>query len=207
MLDDRSYMRDEGPQHRFSATTILMFVLGACYALQIAGYYSGWSRFIDNHLALSTDGIRHFEVWQLVTYQFLHGGPGHILFNLLALWSFGKWVENLFGRNGLYAFFLLSGIAGGIAHAVAGGFMDRWSGPVVGASAGTMGLLAACCIMEPDGTLLLYFIPIRARYALIGTLGLSLFFTLVPENVTGVAHTAHLGGRVAGLAFMRYGLP
>ena len=199
MLDDRSYMRESEPQYRFSATITLMIVLGACFLLQMAASMSGGARFIHDHLELSTDGIRRLQVWQLLTYQFLHGGPLHLAFNLLAIWSCGKWVENLFGRKGFYVFFLLSGVAGGLVHALAGSVMLRWSGHVVGASAGTLGLLAACCIMEPDGTLLLYFIPVRARNALIAVVGISFFFTLVPESVTGIAHTAHLGGVLAGL--------
>ena len=39
------------------------------------------------------DVVTHFYIWQLVTYSFLHGGIGHILFNMLALWMFGTEFE------------------------------------------------------------------------------------------------------------------
>ena len=35
-----------------------------------------------------------FQVWQLVTYMFMHGSMMHLLFNMLALWMFGMDLEN-----------------------------------------------------------------------------------------------------------------
>ena len=39
----------------------------------------------------------NFQVWQLITYQFMHGNFSHILFNMFALWMFGMEIENLWG--------------------------------------------------------------------------------------------------------------
>ena len=46
----------------------------------------------------------HFQLWQLVTYSFLHGGVMHLLLNMYALWLFGSRMENVWGSN---AFVLL----------------------------------------------------------------------------------------------------
>ncbi len=36
--------------------------------------------------------VKHFTIWQLVTYLFLHGGVWHLIFNMLTLWMFGpRW--------------------------------------------------------------------------------------------------------------------
>ncbi len=205
MLDDRSYMREPSYQEGLSGTVKLMILLGVAFLLQNIDQVYLHSPVLPK-LVLRASDVLHGQVWRLFTYQFLHAGILHIAFNLLALFFFGRTVEGVFGSRGLYAFFLLSGAAGGLMHVLAGSFMGAWSGPVVGASAGTMGLLAAYCLLEPDGTILVYFIPVKARYALIGSVGVSLFFTLVPGD-SHIAHTAHLGGLLAGMGFMRYGLP
>ena len=44
-----------------------------------------------------SDWPYNFQVWQLITYQFMHGGFSHILFNMFALWMFGSSIENVFG--------------------------------------------------------------------------------------------------------------
>src|SRR6266571_6841893 len=43
--------------------------------------------------------VKHFFIWQLATYMFLHGGVEHILFNMLALWMFGKTLEREWGTR------------------------------------------------------------------------------------------------------------
>jgi membrane associated rhomboid family serine protease len=55
-----------------------------------------------------------FYPWQLITYQFLHGGFTHILFNMLFLWMFGMEIENLWGSKKFLLFYLLCGIGGAI---------------------------------------------------------------------------------------------
>ena len=64
------------------------------------------------------DTRRPERVWTLVTSMFLHdpGGIGHILFNMVFLWSFGCTVEDRLGRLGFLSFYL----AGGVAAALSG---------------------------------------------------------------------------------------
>ena len=57
-------------------------------------------------------GLSHwsFYPWQLITYQFMHGGFMHIFFNMFALWMFGMEVENLWGSKKFLTFYLMCGI-------------------------------------------------------------------------------------------------
>ena len=66
------------------------------------------------HLALSLEGLRHGYVWQLLTFQFLHAGWMHLLFNLLAIYFFGRSVEFVLGRRRWLALYFLSGTIGGL---------------------------------------------------------------------------------------------
>ena len=94
---------------------------------------------------------------------------------------------------------------------VAGHPDDSFSGhfgyAVVGASAGVSGLFAIFALLEGQSKVYLYFIlPIRA-ITLLWVFGLvSLFFTLVPTpREMGMAHAAHLGGLLAGIAWVKLG--
>jgi len=52
----------------------------------------------------------NFQVWQLITYQFMHGNFSHILFNMFALWMFGMEIENLWGSKKFLYFYLSAGV-------------------------------------------------------------------------------------------------
>ncbi len=183
-------------------TATLMIVLVAVFALQcIDGVYlrspaQGW-------LALTTEGLRHGHVWQLITFQFLHGGILHLGFNLLGLWFFGRFVETVLGpRRYLFAY-LGCGVMGGLLQCVLMLlFPGTYGGYLLGASAGTSGLFAIFARLESQSIVRVNFIlPIRAHTLLLASLFIALFFTLVPAQ-GGVAHAAHLGGLLAGVGFV-----
>src|SRR5277367_3220637 len=58
--------------------------------------------------------VKLFFVWQLVTYMFLHGGIGHILFNMLALWMFGTELERTWGTRRFLRFYFFCGVGAGL---------------------------------------------------------------------------------------------
>jgi membrane associated rhomboid family serine protease len=190
----------------WSLSTILMIVLTVCFALQqINIVYIRWP--VDWYLALSADGLKSFYVWQLATYMFLHGGLLHLAFNLLGLWFFGRTVENYLGRNKFLIIYFASGLCGGLLQAGLGLLFPGWFGHFTyGSSAGVCGLLAVYCLLEPDSQILLFFVlPLKARVLLWVSIGIAAFFTVVPSDPC-IAHTAHLGGLLFGLGFMRLGL-
>ena len=43
--------------------------------------------------------VKHFAIWQLATYLFLHGGVWHLVFNMLTLWMFGTPLERDWGTQ------------------------------------------------------------------------------------------------------------
>jgi hypothetical protein len=98
-----------------------------------------------------------------------------------------------------------------VLQVLAGIFMpNSWfATPVVGASAGVFGLIAAYASLNPERplTLLLFFIipvSMRAKYLLLFSAIIALLGILFPSG--SIAHTAHLGGMIGGLAFIKYGL-
>lgn len=206
MLEDRSYMREPSYGSGLSASAKLMIGLGVVFIFQAidqAYLHTGVQRL----LALwPSDVLGRGYLWQLLTFQLLHGGPLHLLFNLLGVWFFGRAVEAVHGPARMVQMFFLCGLAGGLLQVLISLIIPGWNAPVVGASAGTMGFLAAFCLLEPGGTVILYFVPVQARIVLFISLGISLFFSLVPID-PGMAHPAHLGGLLTGMAILRYGYP
>lgn len=52
----------------------------------------------------------YFRVWQLITYMFMHGGWGHIFFNMFALFMFGGVLESRWGAKRFINFYLITGL-------------------------------------------------------------------------------------------------
>jgi membrane associated rhomboid family serine protease len=159
--------------------------------------------FIDGVFALYPLGSGHFMPWQIVTYAFLHGGIGHLFFNMLGLWMFGSELERLWGAK-RYAAFLLAGV---LAAAAAQMIMTAITGsrvPTVGASGGLFALLLAFGMLFPNRVIMPLFppIPMKARTFVIVFGALELVLGLVDHG--GVAHFAHLGGMVGGFLMIRY---
>ena len=68
----------------------------------------------------------------LITYMFLHGDWWHLIGNMLFLWVFGDNVEDAMGPVRFLIFYLLTGVAAGLAHV----YMNMGSqAPLIGASA------------------------------------------------------------------------
>ena len=101
----------------------------------------------------------------LVTYMFLHGGWLHVLLNMLFLFVFGDNIEDALGHGRFLVFYLLCGIAGGAAHAIAA---PQSNVPLVGASGAIAGVIAAYMMIRPCAriTVLIFgFIPSASRPA------------------------------------------
>ena len=58
----------------------------------------------------------NFKIWQPISHMFMHGGFGHILFNMYALWAFGSPLEERWGRNKFLFFYFSAGIGAALVH-------------------------------------------------------------------------------------------
>jgi membrane associated rhomboid family serine protease len=74
--------------------------------------------------------LQNLYLWQLFTYQFLHGGLFHLLFNMLAVWMFGCDLERRWGSNFFLRYYFISAIGGGFLNTV---FLPSQMGPSIGA--------------------------------------------------------------------------
>jgi membrane associated rhomboid family serine protease len=205
-------MRDGNYRAPMSLTAKLTIVMVVLFALQsINQVYFKQPRLLegpDSWLALTRHGLTHGWVWQLITYQFLHGGFMHLLFNALTFWWVGHFCEQVLGRSRMLIALLGAGVVGGLLQgALMLLFREPFAGSVVGASAGVSGLFAIFCLLNRHQEIRFNFIlPVPAMVLLYAYVGISLFFTLVPtKGEAGVAHAAHLGGLLAGIAWVKLG--
>ncbi len=214
MLADRPYMRRPASGHYWSMTVALIVLNVIAFFVQAAmGQTVSGRRFIATYFALSPEGLASGYIWQLITFQFLHGGLGHLLINQLIIYMFGRAVEQRLGRVTFVKLYLLSGLVGGLVQVVGAFFAPAaLGGSLVGASAGASGLIVAYAMLEPNGLVLLYFIiPLRAKYLAIGAAvieSLLLLNSLQSTDYGGirVAHAAHLGGMATAFAYFRWGM-
>src|SRR5687768_4287321 len=82
----------------------------------------------------------------LLTSMFLHGGWMHLGGNMLYLWIFGDNLEKVMGAVRFLLFYLVCGIAAGLAHIV---FNSRSNIPTVGASGAISGILGGYLLLFP----------------------------------------------------------
>ena len=196
-------------RRRLSVTMVLVGLNIVAYVLQITVL----PKIIDlRYLELSLPGIWHGFFWQLLTYQFMHGGWLHLTLNCWGLFVFGRAVEWAVGKSRFLMVYFLSGIFGGLLQVMACFLWPHYYyGGTVGASAGLFGIIACFTMLFPEQPLLmlLFFVilvKMRAKtllsFLLVAT-GLGISF---PRSFLGgnVAHFAHLGGILTGLAFSRF---
>jgi membrane associated rhomboid family serine protease len=143
--------------------------------------------------------------WQLLTYQFMHGGFLHLFFNMLLLWMFGAELEDLWGSRRFATFYLLCGIGAGLVQLGVGMLMGG-AYPTIGASGSIYGILLAFGLTFPDRTIIMFpfLFPIPARIYVFILAGIALISGLFGSS-DGVAHFAHLGGALWGFLLLKFG--
>lgn len=149
----------------------------------------------------------HFQLWQLVTYSFLHGGLMHLLLNMYALWLFGSRMENVWGSRAFAVFYFVCVIGAGLVQLVVAtqGAGEGGIYPTVGASGGVFGLLLAFGLTFPNERLMLIFPPVvlPAKWFVLIYGAIELWAGVTGSEV-GVAHFAHLGGMLFGFLLLLY---
>ena len=140
----------------------------------------------------------------LLTSMFLHGGWGHLGGNMLFLWIFGDNIEHRIGHVRFLAFYVICGLAAGIAHIL---FNSGSTIPTVGASGAISGVMGGYLLLFPRNRV--YVMTWGGVAAVPAVLMLGLWIVLqfinsvgavaqTPET-GGVAYLAHIGGFAAGL--------
>src|SRR5262245_24497263 len=158
MLAEREYQSRSRHGLPISATAWIAIALVVVFVAQTIDN----SRFhspAQDYLGLSVAGLKRGYVYQFLTFQFLHIGIWHLLFNLIGLWCFGRFVESVCGKGRFLLAYFGAGAAGGLLQVILALLFPRYfSGITFGASAGVCGLIAIFARMQPDAEVSLYAI-------------------------------------------------
>ena len=204
MLDDRDYMRrsPRGPENKVQTGMSCVYALIAINAVAFL-VTMGSRQEAVYRFWLSVDGIRDGMFWQILTAMFMHGGVGHIFFNMWGLYIFGGIVAPRLGGRGFLALYLTSGLIGNLLW-----LLFAWNGqPAVlcGASGAVMGVTAAAAVMAPETPMLLLFIPFPIK---LRTMAIVFFVLEIVLEITGrqpgVATLVHIAGFVGGYLFIKF---
>jgi membrane associated rhomboid family serine protease len=177
---------------------IILNVLAWIAQLSLDGQYG-----ITMYGALWPVDSENFAPYQVFTHMFLHSPAFemffHILFNMFALFVFGRVLENIWGPKRFLFFYLACGIGAAAAHLGMQYFMGGYA-PAVGASGAVMGVLVAFGYLFPNTELIIIPIPIpvKAKWVVIGYVLLDLFGGFGKVAGDDIAHFAHLGGALTG---------
>lgn len=144
------------------------------------------------------------QPWSIITYMFMHRDLIHLIFNLLALYWFGKIFIDYFSQKQLVGLYILGGIGGAIFYLIAYNITNTFQYNIffsylIGASASVMAIIFALVRYIPDEEINLALIgPVKLKYLGIGMLILDIIGT-TSGNAGG--SIAHIGGAVTGYLF------
>jgi membrane associated rhomboid family serine protease len=166
-----------------------------------------------------------FHLWQPVTHMFLHGGFGHLFFNMYSLFIFGSVLERVWGVKKFLLFYFVTGIGAAAVHsgvqwiqmqtyinAAAEGSTVAMQAmhmlkmtPTVGASGAIYGVLMGYAMLYPESVLTLIFPPVslKAKWFVLIFAAIELALGVFGTRA-GIAHFAHLGGLIFGFILILY---
>ncbi|MBO5943123.1 MAG: rhomboid family intramembrane serine protease [Bacteroidales bacterium] len=138
-----------------------------------------------------------WKPWQLVTYMFMHGGFGHLFFNMYTLFIFGSVLENVWGTKKFLTFYFVTGIGAALVN-IGVQYLTGSFALTVGASGAIYGILMGYAMLYPDSMLTLILPPVsmKAKWFVLIFAGIELLLGISNNPADNVAHFAHLGGLV-----------
>lgn len=166
----------------------------------------------------------NFQLYQVITYMFLHGNFSHLFFNMFALWMFGRVMEYDMGSKRFLTYYMVTGIGAGLINMGVTWFeyerlasiyalsdpagLQWWvnNSATIGASGAVFGILLAFGMMHPNDRIMLLIppIPLKAKYFVIAYGVLELFLGVTQYGSSNIAHFAHLGGMLFGIILLVY---
>ncbi len=149
------------------------------------------------------------QPWSLITYMFFHADFGHIFFNMIVFYIFGKILYEFTGNRKILPIYMYGGLIGALVYVVSFNLFPAFvvegaaeKGLMLGASAGVMAIMMAAVTFRPNYAILIPIVgPVKLKYIALLFLVLDLVGIGNLDNSGG--HLAHLGGALLGFFFIK----
>lgn len=172
---------------------VLNLIIINCLCLFASVVFQSRGIYLNNILGLHYFSASSFNVVQLITYMFMHGGISHLFFNMFSLYMFGRTLEHVWGSKRFLIYYMVTGIGAGLVQELVWWFQvrDMLSHEMiqlgqytisrsdflinylpeylnrafltVGASGAVFGLLLAFGMLFPNASLYMMFIPVPIK--------------------------------------------
>jgi membrane associated rhomboid family serine protease len=194
------------------AVKALLIAMGVVFVLQLSlSQFAGLP--VEQIFGFSPRGFLSGELWQIVTYPFLHGGLTHILFNALILYMLGAELEMRWGTRRFFKYYAVCAVGGALLQTliwavslVAFPSFSPLLGsiPIIGASGALYGLFVAFGVIYGDSMIYVMFLfPMKARHFVMLLTAITIV-SAVFYSSSGVAHLVHLGGMLTGYLYLKW---
>jgi membrane associated rhomboid family serine protease len=164
----------------------------------------------NNHSLIDKLIFYPFRIWRnnewhrLVSCSFIHADVGHLLFNMLAFWSFGTYVEQYFSMlfpfgASLYVVMYFGAVALADSYNL---FTQKnnYAYRSLGASGGVAAVVFASILLNPTGGISIMFLPSIPAY-IFGPIYLLYSAYMAKRGGDNIGHVAHFTGSVIGFVF------
>lgn len=207
-------MRDDYPRGGRGALTWLLSAIAAGFILVAVFERLFMSAEFTDWLQLTFSGLQKWHVWQLVSYSFIHPVADIpsvfvVVFNLMCLYLLGREMESLLGTKRFLTLYFGAVLLGAVAWLAVN---YRFGGVLMGAWPGIAACLTLFACLNPDQEIrmLFLFVPVTIKpkylvWFVVAVEGCGLAFWEIRGQLSplGYAHSAHLGGMLAGYLYYR----
>lgn len=145
------------------------------------------------------------KFWTIITYMFVHDGFGHIFWNMIIFYLFGRIIQEFLGSNKVISLYVVGGLIGALSALIAYNSLPIFSevaqyATLVGASASVFAMVVGAAVFMPNYTVYLMFIgPVKIKYVALVVIFLFLIGT---RGGNAGGEFAHLGGAFAGWLYI-----
>ena len=179
---------------RYQHHNVVYWLIGINFIFFVLMQFLGFTRLMFYMSMIPAMIVRSGWVWTFVTYMFVHGGFGHIIFNMLALFIFGTQVERYMGSKEFLLFYFVTGALAGIFSFFVYFLTGQYAVWLMGASGAVFAVSLAYAVLFPESIIYIWgILPVRAPIMVLGFTVLELFSSVF-RTTSGVAHITHLAG-------------